>query len=61
MARVALVKVFAGLNMCVAQLAGELLRAGHDAHMYLYKEAQMRRPEERGDMLGGSPMVMADG
>jgi len=61
MARIAFVKFTSGLTMCLAQLTGELLRAGHDAHIYIYKEAHMRKPEDRGDMIGGAPMVMANG
>ncbi len=38
MARVALVKVFTGLNMGVSQLSGELQRAGHDSLMIFFKD-----------------------
>ena len=31
MARVALVKLFTGLNLAVSQLSGELQRAGHES------------------------------
>jgi hypothetical protein len=38
MARVAFVKVFAGLNLGIAQLAGELRRAGHETRTIFFKE-----------------------
>ncbi|TNF33888.1 MAG: B12-binding domain-containing radical SAM protein [Gammaproteobacteria bacterium] len=61
MAKVALIKIFAGLNMSSAQLAGELMRAGHEAHVYLYKEFLIRSPENRGNLDGGESMVMPNG
>jgi hypothetical protein len=38
MARVALIKLFTGLNLGVAQLSGELQRAGHDSVMIYFKD-----------------------
>jgi radical SAM superfamily enzyme YgiQ (UPF0313 family) len=38
MARVALIKLFTGLNLGVSQLAGELQRAGHDSRIVYFKD-----------------------
>ncbi len=38
MARVALVKLFTGLNLAPAQLSGELQRAGHDSRIVYFKD-----------------------
>jgi len=38
MARVALIKVFTGLNLGVCQLSGELLRAGHETLVVYFKD-----------------------
>jgi radical SAM superfamily enzyme YgiQ (UPF0313 family) len=38
MARVALIKLFTGLNLGVSQLAGELQRAGHDSIIVYFKD-----------------------
>ena len=38
MARVALIKVFTGLNLGVSQLSGELQRAGHDSRVIYFKD-----------------------
>ena len=38
MARVALVKLFTGLNLGVSQLAGELQRAGHESRIIYFKD-----------------------
>ena len=38
MARVALVKLFTGLNLGVSQLSGELQRAGHDSLIVYFKD-----------------------
>jgi len=38
MARVALVKLFTGLNLAVSQLSGELQRAGHDSLIVYFKD-----------------------
>jgi len=38
MARVALIKVFSGLNLGVCQLSGELQRAGHESLMIFFKD-----------------------
>ena len=38
MARVALIKIFTGLNLGVAQLAAELLRAGHESLIIYFKD-----------------------
>ena len=61
MARIAFIRIFTGLTMGVAQLTGELQRAGHDAHTFILKQTHMRKPDEVGDMEGGAPMVMANG
>lgn len=38
MARIALVKLFTGLNLAVSQLSGELQRAGHDSRIIYFKD-----------------------
>src|SRR5690554_2578325 len=38
MARVALIKLFTGLNLGVSQLSGDLLRAGHDTRIIYFKD-----------------------
>jgi radical SAM superfamily enzyme YgiQ (UPF0313 family) len=38
MARVALIKLFTGLNLGVSQLSGELQRAGHDSRIIYFKD-----------------------
>ena len=38
MARVAIVKLFTGLNLAPAQLSGDLLRAGHESEIIYFKE-----------------------
>src|SRR5215813_14076714 len=38
MARVALIKVFSGLNLGLCQISGELQRAGHDTLMVFFKD-----------------------
>ena len=37
MARIALIKLFTGLNLAPAQLSGELLRAGHNSKIIYFK------------------------
>lgn len=38
MARIALIKLFTGLNLAPAQLSGELQRAGHDSRVIYFKD-----------------------
>jgi anaerobic magnesium-protoporphyrin IX monomethyl ester cyclase len=38
MARIALIKIFTGLNLAPAQLSGELQRAGHDSRIIYFKD-----------------------
>ena len=38
MARVAIIKLFTGLNLAPAQLSGELIRAGHDSRVYYFRD-----------------------
>src|SRR6478735_2676543 len=38
MARIALIKLFTGLNLAPAQLSGELQRAGHDSFIIYFKD-----------------------
>jgi radical SAM superfamily enzyme YgiQ (UPF0313 family) len=38
MARIALIKLFTGLNLAPAQLSGELLRAGHEPRIIYFKD-----------------------
>ena len=47
MARIALIKLFTGLNLAPAQLAGELLRAGHDARIIYFKDHKIVSFEEK--------------
>jgi radical SAM superfamily enzyme YgiQ (UPF0313 family) len=54
MARVALIKLFSGLNIAPAQLSGELVRAGHDSRVIYFKEFHSRpMDEDWGDMVYG--------
>jgi len=48
MARVAIIKLFNGLNLAPAQLSGQLLAAGHDTKIIYFKET-VTRPEEEKD------------
>lgn len=65
MARVALIKIFSGLNIAPAQLSGELVRAGHDTRIIYFKEFHNRRMDEDwGDMVYGdtaAPVYTAGG
>lgn len=61
MARIALIKVFAGLNLGIAQLAGELLRAGHETHIFLFKEFLVRKPDEVEGLEGGEELLLMNG
>lgn len=61
MARIALIKLFSGLNMGVAQLTAELLRAGHAAHIYHFKKMYMKPKGETEGMLGGEDIVTTNG
>ena len=38
MARVAIIKLFTGLNLAPAQLSGELVRAGHESKVVYFKD-----------------------
>lgn len=51
MARVALVKLFTGLNLGVSQLAGELRRAGHEVVIVYLKDFLVVPKEEAGHYL----------
>ena len=42
MARIAIVKLFNGLNLAPAQLAGQLLAAGHEVKVLYFKEPDPR-------------------
>src|SRR5262245_31566490 len=46
MARVALIKLFTGLNLAVSQLSGELQRAGHDTRIIYFKDFLVVPAEE---------------
>jgi radical SAM superfamily enzyme YgiQ (UPF0313 family) len=61
MARIALIKLFSGLNMGVAQLSAELLRAGHEAHVFHFKKTYMRPKNETEGMIGGEDIVTSGG
>lgn len=49
MARVALIKVFTGLNLGVSQLSGELQRAGHDSRIIYFKDFLAVPVEQAGN------------
>lgn len=51
MARIAIVKLFNGLNLAPAQLAGQLLAAGHDVKIIYFKETLALPTAEAGDYL----------
>lgn len=55
MARIALVKVFAGLNFGVSQLSAELQRAGHESIIVFFKEYEYV-PEKDWDQYKQSAM-----
>ena len=46
MARVAIIKLFTGLNLAPAQLSGELLRAGHKSKIIYFKNYEDHEVEE---------------
>ncbi|MDE0929271.1 MAG: radical SAM protein [Halioglobus sp.] len=43
MSKIAIVKIHPGLNMALPQLAGDLVRAGHFARMFFFKDYLMER------------------
>ena len=49
MARVAIIKLFTGLNLAPAQLSGELLRAGHKAEVIYFKNFETHSLESSKD------------
>jgi anaerobic magnesium-protoporphyrin IX monomethyl ester cyclase len=49
MAKIAIIKLFNGLNLAPAQLAGQLEKAGHEARIIYFKEALTVTREEKGD------------
>ena len=51
MARVALIKLFTGLNLGVSQLSGELQRAGHDSRIIYFKDFLVAPVEEASRYL----------
>jgi radical SAM superfamily enzyme YgiQ (UPF0313 family) len=51
MARVALIKLFTGLNLGVSQLSGELQRAGHDTRIIYFKDFLVVPAEQSRDYL----------
>jgi hypothetical protein len=51
MARVALIKLFTGLNLGVSQLSGELQRAGHDSRIIYLKDFLAAPVEEASQYL----------
>lgn len=51
MAKIAIIKLFHGLNLAPAQLAGELLAAGHEVKVLYFKETVTRPEEEAGEFL----------
>lgn len=51
MAKIAIVKLFNGLNLAPAQLAGQLREAGHEVKIIYFKETVALPTEEIGDYL----------
>ncbi len=51
MARVALIKLFTGLNLGVSQISGDLQRAGHDTRIIYFKDFLVVPAEQAGDYL----------
>jgi len=51
MARVALIKLFTGLNLGVSQLSGELQRAGHDSRLIYLKDFLVAPAEDASRYL----------
>ena len=51
MAKIAIVKLFNGLNLAPAQLAGQLLAAGHEAKVIYFKETVALPTEESDSYL----------
>ncbi|MFK7977900.1 MAG: radical SAM protein [Halioglobus sp.] len=49
MARIAFIKLFNGLNLAPAQLAGQLVAAGHEVRLIYFKETTSLTREEAGD------------
>src|SRR5690606_36094084 len=49
MARIALIKMFTGLNLALAQLSGELKRAGHASRVIHFKEHHLVNVDEMVD------------
>ena len=47
MAKVAIIKLFTGLNLAPAQLSGELQRAGHDSRIIYFKDYKIVPLEEK--------------
>ncbi|MFT4517810.1 MAG: radical SAM superfamily enzyme YgiQ (UPF0313 family) [Halioglobus sp.] len=46
MARVAIIKLFTGLNLAPAQLSGELVRAGHESRIIYFRDYEDHSAEE---------------
>ena len=51
MAKIAIVKLFNGLNLAPAQLAGQLREAGHEVKVIYFKETVALPTDEIGDHL----------
>ncbi len=51
MARVALIKLFTGLNLGVSQISGDLRRAGHDTRIIYFKDFLVVPAEQSQDYL----------
>ncbi len=49
MARIALIKIFTGLNLAPAQLSGELLRAGHASRIIYFKDHHIVNYEHKDE------------
>jgi anaerobic magnesium-protoporphyrin IX monomethyl ester cyclase len=49
MAKIAIIKLFNGLNLAPAQLAGQLLKAGHEVKVIYFKETLSITREEAGE------------
>ncbi len=61
MARIAIIKVFTGLNLAPAQLSGELMRAGHESRIIYFKDHHIVNYENKDEYeITDYPGVLID-
>ncbi len=61
MARIAIIKLFTGLNLAPAQLSGELQRAGHDSEIIFFKDYRPQLAEDlNGFVFTEYPSIITD-